>query len=97
MIRIVFVPIYIHCDLVLTTTLSLDRKHRFVIRRLVKSQKFYIAVVVLVLLNTLCVSVEFYGQPGWLTEFLCKILCKIVNVFHIQKRYPIVNLLIPDK
>ncbi|KAG5449455.1 Voltage-dependent P/Q-type calcium channel subunit alpha-1A [Clonorchis sinensis] len=43
---------------------------RFVIRRLVKSQKFYIAVVVLVLLNTLCVSIEFYGQPDWFTEFL---------------------------
>ncbi|OON22886.1 hypothetical protein X801_01205 [Opisthorchis viverrini] len=46
----------------------------FVIRRLVKSQKFYIAVVVLVLLNTLCVSIEFYGQPDWFTEFLCKSL-----------------------
>ncbi|THD27891.1 Voltage dependent calcium channel [Fasciola hepatica] len=47
-----------------------QKRFRFVIRRLVKSQKFYIAVVVLVLLNTLCVSVEFYGQPSWLTEFL---------------------------
>ncbi|KAF8569781.1 hypothetical protein P879_00934, partial [Paragonimus westermani] len=47
-----------------------QKRFRFAVRRLVKSQKFYIAVIVLVLLNTLCVSVEFYGQPGWLTEFL---------------------------
>nr|QQY02546.1 voltage-dependent N-type calcium channel subunit alpha-1B [Cryptocotyle lingua] len=47
-----------------------QKRFRFVIRRLVKSQKFYIAVVVLVLLNTLCVSIEFYGQPDWFTEFL---------------------------
>ncbi|CAH8442932.1 unnamed protein product [Schistosoma intercalatum] len=46
------------------------KRFRFAVRRLIKSQKFYIIVITLVLLNALCVSVEFYGQPGWLTDFL---------------------------
>ncbi|XP_036367714.1 voltage-dependent calcium channel type A subunit alpha-1 isoform X2 [Octopus sinensis] len=46
-------------------------KHlRFTIRKSVKSQAFYWFVIILVLLNTLCVASEHYGQAEWHTEFL---------------------------
>jgi hypothetical protein len=48
-----------------------ERRLRFFIRRLVKKQGFYWAVIVLVFLNTLCVAVEHNNQPDWLTDFLC--------------------------
>jgi hypothetical protein len=47
---------------------------RFFIRSTVKQQWFYWFVIVLVFLNTLCVAVEHYHQPKWLSEFLCKLL-----------------------
>ncbi len=47
---------------------------RFKLRRMVKSQIFYWFVIVLVFLNTICVAVEHYNQPNWLTDFLCKFL-----------------------
>lgn len=37
-----------------------------------KSQKFYWFVIVLVFFNTVCVAVEHYDQPKWLSDFLCK-------------------------
>jgi voltage-dependent calcium channel N type alpha-1B len=37
----------------------------------VKQQWFYWFVIVLVFFNTACVAVEHYGQPPWLTSFLC--------------------------
>ena len=37
-----------------------------------KQQWFYWFVIVLVFFNTVCVAVEHYNQPPWLTEFLCK-------------------------
>ena len=45
---------------------------RFYIRSTVKKQWFYWFVIVLVFFNTLCVAVEHYSQPKWLSEFLCK-------------------------
>ncbi len=45
---------------------------RFFIRSTVKQQWFYWFVIVLVFFNTLCVAVEHYHQPPWLSEFLCK-------------------------
>lgn len=45
---------------------------RFKIRHTVKQQWFYWFVIVLVFFNTVCVAVEHYNQPPWLTEFLCK-------------------------
>nr|XP_033322106.1 voltage-dependent calcium channel type A subunit alpha-1 isoform X4 [Megalopta genalis] len=47
-----------------------EKRFRFWIRNSVKSQKFYWFVIVLVFFNTVCVAVEHYGQPQWLTEFL---------------------------
>ena len=45
---------------------------RFFIRSTVKQQWFYWFVIVLVFLNTVCVAVEHYDQPKWLSDFLCK-------------------------
>lgn len=34
---------------------------------MVKSQTFYWVVIILVLLNTVVLASEYYGQPEWLT------------------------------
>ncbi|KPJ06664.1 Voltage-dependent calcium channel type A subunit alpha-1 [Papilio machaon] len=47
-----------------------EKRFRFWIRHTVKTQWFYWFVIVLVLFNTICVAVEHYGQPPWLTSFL---------------------------
>ena len=49
-----------------------EKKCRFWIRKTVKKQWFYWFVIILVFLNTSSVTVEHYGQPKWLTEFLRK-------------------------
>ena len=51
-----------------------QRRLKFIIRRLVKSQPFYWTVIVLVFLNTLCVAVEHHKQPNWLNVFLRKLI-----------------------
>ncbi|XP_057660008.1 voltage-dependent calcium channel type A subunit alpha-1 isoform X43 [Diorhabda carinulata] len=47
-----------------------EKRFRFCIRHVIKTQWFYWCVIVLVLFNTICVAVEFHGQPQWLTNFL---------------------------
>ncbi|XP_053600619.1 voltage-dependent calcium channel type A subunit alpha-1 isoform X7 [Plodia interpunctella] len=47
-----------------------EKRFRFWIRHTVKTQWFYWFVIVLVLFNTICVAVEHYKQPRWLTSFL---------------------------
>ncbi|XP_053950323.1 voltage-dependent calcium channel type A subunit alpha-1 isoform X4 [Anastrepha ludens] len=47
-----------------------EKRFRFWIRHTVKTQWFYWFVIVLVFLNTMCVAVEHYGQPKFLTQFL---------------------------
>ncbi|XP_076021242.1 calcium channel, voltage-dependent, N type, alpha 1B subunit, a [Genypterus blacodes] len=47
-----------------------EKRIRFTIRRLVKSQSFYWTVLCLVGLNTLCVAIVHYAQPEWLTYAL---------------------------
>ncbi|XP_064650227.1 voltage-dependent calcium channel type A subunit alpha-1-like isoform X7 [Lineus longissimus] len=47
-----------------------EKRFRFMVRRAVKSQAFYWTVIVLVALNTICVAIEHYNQPEWLTIFL---------------------------
>ncbi|XP_071097067.1 voltage-dependent calcium channel type A subunit alpha-1-like isoform X10 [Haliotis cracherodii] len=47
-----------------------EKRFRFSIRKLVKSQAFYWIVIVLVFLNTVCVASEHYGQPDWHSDFL---------------------------
>ncbi|KAF6205927.1 hypothetical protein GE061_020103 [Apolygus lucorum] len=47
-----------------------EKRFRFWIRHVVKAQWFYWFVIVLVFFNTVCVAVEHYGQPQFLTRFL---------------------------
>uniref|UniRef100_A0AAQ4QHI4 Voltage-dependent P/Q-type calcium channel subunit alpha-1A n=1 Tax=Gasterosteus aculeatus aculeatus TaxID=481459 RepID=A0AAQ4QHI4_GASAC len=47
-----------------------ERRLRFLIRHVVKSQPFYWTVLCLVGLNTLCVAVVHYDQPDPLSDFL---------------------------
>jgi voltage-dependent calcium channel P/Q type alpha-1A len=47
-----------------------ERRLRFFIRRMIKTQGFYWGVIVLVFLNSICVAVEHNNQPDWLTDFL---------------------------
>uniref|UniRef100_A0A2K5CVP8 Voltage-dependent P/Q-type calcium channel subunit alpha n=1 Tax=Aotus nancymaae TaxID=37293 RepID=A0A2K5CVP8_AOTNA len=47
-----------------------ERRMRFYIRRMVKTQAFYWTVLSLVALNTLCVAIVHYNQPEWLSDFL---------------------------
>ncbi|XP_060526741.1 voltage-dependent calcium channel type A subunit alpha-1 isoform X5 [Cylas formicarius] len=47
-----------------------EKRFRFSIRHMVKSQWFYWTVIVLVFFNTFCVAVEYHGQPQWLDDFL---------------------------
>lgn len=35
-----------------------------------KSQAFYLIVLVVVFLNAICVAIEHFGQPAWLSDFL---------------------------
>ncbi|XP_074644176.1 muscle calcium channel subunit alpha-1-like [Tubulanus polymorphus] len=46
-----------------------NRRCRRMCRRVVKSQAFYWAVIVLVFLNTVVLTSEHYKQPPWLTSF----------------------------
>jgi voltage-dependent calcium channel N type alpha-1B len=47
-----------------------EKRFRFGIRHMVKTQWFYWSVIVLVFFNTFCVAVEYHGQPEWLSKFL---------------------------
>ncbi|XP_048029224.1 calcium channel, voltage-dependent, P/Q type, alpha 1A subunit, b isoform X14 [Megalobrama amblycephala] len=47
-----------------------ERRLRFLIRKMVKTQAFYWTVLSLVGLNTLCVAVVHYDQPELLSDFL---------------------------
>ncbi|CAG9865175.1 unnamed protein product [Phyllotreta striolata] len=47
-----------------------EKRCRFCIRHVIKTQWFYWCVIVLVFFNTICVAVEFHGQPKWLSNFL---------------------------
>uniref|UniRef100_H3C2B9 Voltage-dependent calcium channel alpha-1 subunit IQ domain-containing protein n=1 Tax=Tetraodon nigroviridis TaxID=99883 RepID=H3C2B9_TETNG len=47
-----------------------ERMLRISIRRMVKTDTFYLMVLSLVALNTICVAIVHHNQPGWLTIFL---------------------------
>ncbi|XP_066141787.1 voltage-dependent calcium channel type A subunit alpha-1 isoform X2 [Euwallacea fornicatus] len=47
-----------------------EKRFRFSIRHMVKTQCFYWTVIMLVFFNTFCVAVEYHGQPKWLDDFL---------------------------
>uniref|UniRef100_A0A1A7X9N5 Calcium channel, voltage-dependent, R type, alpha 1E subunit n=1 Tax=Iconisemion striatum TaxID=60296 RepID=A0A1A7X9N5_9TELE len=47
-----------------------ERMLRISIRRMVKTDTFYLMVLSLVALNTICVAIVHHDQPDWLTVFL---------------------------
>ncbi|KAK0065729.1 voltage-dependent non-L-type calcium channel alpha-1 subunit isoform A [Biomphalaria pfeifferi] len=47
-----------------------EKKLRFLLRHMIKSQGFYWTVIVLVFLNTITVASEHYNQPYWYSQFL---------------------------
>ena len=49
-----------------------ERRLRFFIRKIVKTQAFYWTVLCLVGLNTMCVAAVHYDQPELLSDFLCE-------------------------
>nr|XP_055040926.1 calcium channel, voltage-dependent, P/Q type, alpha 1A subunit, b isoform X22 [Misgurnus anguillicaudatus] len=53
-----------------TTFSKKERRFRFIIRKIVKTQAFYWTVLSLVGLNTLCVAVVHYDQSELLSDFL---------------------------
>ncbi|CAD5219442.1 unnamed protein product [Bursaphelenchus okinawaensis] len=57
------------CGAQIRTFQRFNRRCRRGCRRLVKSQGFYWLVIVLVLLNTLVLTSEHYGQEPWLDDF----------------------------
>ncbi|KAK3797828.1 hypothetical protein RRG08_052427 [Elysia crispata] len=57
---------------------KLNRRCRRFCRKIVKSQVFYITVLILVGLNTMVLTSEHYGQPLWLDEFQA-----IANLFFV--------------
>ncbi|UJR26618.1 hypothetical protein I4U23_007937 [Adineta vaga] len=60
-----------HCGWLHTKLRYLRVFHAYTRRRihaLVKSQAFYWIVILLVLMNTVVLATEYYGQPPWLTE-----------------------------
>lgn len=52
-----------------------ERMLRISIRRMVKTDTFYLMVLSLVALNTICVAIVHHNQPSWLTIFLCEFSC----------------------
>lgn len=49
-----------------------EKRLRFFIRKMVKTQAFYWTVLCLVGLNTMCVAAVHYDQPELLSDFLCE-------------------------
>lgn len=60
-----------------------ERMLRISIRRMVKTDTFYLMVLSLVALNTICVAIVHHNQPDWLTIFLCGFLLWMSVLFAI--------------
>lgn len=50
-----------------------EKRFRMTMRKWIKTQFFYWMVIILVFLNTACVSYEHYDQKQWLTDLFCKL------------------------
>uniref|UniRef100_A0A8C4QZD7 Calcium voltage-gated channel subunit alpha1 B n=1 Tax=Eptatretus burgeri TaxID=7764 RepID=A0A8C4QZD7_EPTBU len=61
-----------------------EKRLRFFIRRMVKSQAFYWTVLCLVALNTMCVAVVHYKQPAWLTRLLSQAEFVFLGLFLME-------------
>lgn len=66
-----------------------EKSFRFSIRHAVKTQTFYWFVIILVFFNTACVAVEHYGQPDWLTKFLCKYKMRNFQLIFLRRNLSI--------
>lgn len=69
------------------------------IRKMVKTQPFYWFVIILVFLNTMCVAVEHYDQPPYLTQFLrestvSSIVCLFTTLF-VPLYHPLLFIMSP--
>lgn len=60
-----------------------ERMLRISIRRMVKTDTFYLMVLSLVALNTICVAIVHHNQPSWLTVFLCGLLVLVTMVISL--------------
>lgn len=56
-----------------------ERMLRISIRRMVKTDTFYLMVLSLVALNTICVAIVHHDQPDWLTVFLCALMLMLFD------------------
>ena len=63
---------------------------RIAVKHAIKTQTFYWFVITLVFLNTACVAVEHYGQPDWLTDFLCEYFVNCYYIMYFNTFYIIV-------
>ncbi|KRX96013.1 Voltage-dependent calcium channel type A subunit alpha-1, partial [Trichinella pseudospiralis] len=68
------------------------RRLRVFVRRFVKTQFFYWLVITLVFLNTVCVSIEHYGQPQWLDEFLYYAEWTFLGIFLFEMLFKMFGL-----
>lgn len=59
-----------------------ERMLRISIRRMVKTDTFYLMVLSLVALNTICVAIVHHNQPSWLTIFLCGFAYRFLRCFN---------------
>lgn len=69
-----------------------ERMLRISIRRMVKTDTFYLMVLSLVALNTICVAIVHHNQPGWLTIFLCGFGGGFLWCFHSAGHFRWLNL-----
>ncbi|VDO98416.1 unnamed protein product [Soboliphyme baturini] len=65
---------------------------RFTVRRMVKTQFMYWLVITLVFLNTVCVSIEHYGQPKWMDDFLYKAEWAFLGIFMFEMLFKMFGL-----
>ncbi|KAM3178491.1 hypothetical protein ACTXT7_002439 [Hymenolepis weldensis] len=57
-------------NIVYTANRSATKMKMCKCRVLIKSQAFYLVVLTVVFLNAICIAIEHYGQPDWLSNFL---------------------------
>lgn len=65
-----------------------EKMLRFLVRRVVKAQSFYWAVLCVVALNTLCVAMVHHNQPQRLTTALCRWLPRLARAPRAQSCEP---------
>ncbi|XP_071801996.1 voltage-dependent calcium channel type A subunit alpha-1-like isoform X9 [Asterias amurensis] len=69
-----------------------EKRLRFTVRHMVKTQAFYWLVIILVFLNTVCVAIEHYEQPTWLDDFLTRAEYVFLGIFITEMAIKIYGL-----